>query len=176
MRFACEDRGENARLTLWKPNVLLQCAESRAIARYLAERFEGQGTPLLGKTVKERAMVTQWCEVESQTYDRALSGIIDQLIWAPHFGKTTKEEVVAEEMAKLEKVLDVYEAQLTKHKYLAGDFFSLADLSHLPGTHLVVNTGKKGAVFASRPHVNAWWEDISSRPAFRKIIAKSPFA
>ncbi|KAG0586364.1 hypothetical protein KC19_2G084800 [Ceratodon purpureus] len=148
--------------------------ESRAITRYLAEKFDGQGTPLLGKSMKEKALVNQWVEVESQNYDRPLIAIVEQVVWKPSWGKTTNEEIVAAEMAKLEKVLDVYEAQLTKHKYLAGDFFSLADLGHLPGTHLLVNIGKKGAVFADRPHLNAWWEDISSRPSFKKTMAKTP--
>jgi glutathione S-transferase len=37
--------------------------------RYLAEKFEGQGTALLGKTPKERALVNQWWEVESQDFN-----------------------------------------------------------------------------------------------------------
>jgi glutathione S-transferase len=139
----------------------------------LAEKFEGQGTPLLGKTLKEKGLVSQWVEVESQSYDRPVIALVAEVVWAPQMGKATKEEVVAEEMAKL---LDVYEAHLAKSKYLAGDFFSLADLGHLPGTQALVNSGKKGAPFAARPHVNAWWEDISSRPSFKKIIAMSPYA
>ena len=77
-------------------------------------------------------------------------------------------------MAKLEKVLDVYEEHLSKNKYLAGDFFSMADLSHLPLTDYLVNVAKRGKGVTSRKHVNAWWEDISSRPAWKKVLELQP--
>lgn len=86
------------------------------------------------------------------------------------FGLKRNDAVVDEQVAKLEKVLDVYEAQLSKSKYLAGDFFSMADLSHLPYTNLLVNATDKAEVITSRPHVHAWWKDISSRPSFTKVL------
>ncbi len=153
-------------------NLLL--AESRAIARYIAEKFEHQGTPLFGKTVKDRALVDQWLEVESQNYNPAASSIVSQVVFASYWGLATDEKVVEEQLAKLEKVLDVYEEHLSKNKYLAGDFFSIADLSHLPYTHYLVNVGKRGECVTSRKHVNAWWEDISSRPAWKKVVELQP--
>jgi len=144
--------------------------ESRAIARYISEKFENQGTPLFGETVKDRALVNQWLEVESQNYNPAVSSIVAQVVFSKYKGLTTDEKVVEEQLAKLEKVLDVYEEHLSKNKYLAGDFFSIADLSHLPYTHYLVNVAKKGEGVTSRKHVNAWWEDISSRPAWKKVL------
>jgi len=76
---------------------------------------------------------------------------------------------------KVGKVLDVYEERLSKSKYLAGDFFSLADLQHLPYTHYLVNTCGKGDLISSRKHVKALWEDISSRPAWKKVAEKMKF-
>ncbi|KAF9686663.1 hypothetical protein SADUNF_Sadunf02G0012800 [Salix dunnii] len=38
---------------------------------------------------------------------------------------------------KLEKVLDIYEQKLVQARFLAGDEFSLADLSNLPNGDLV---------------------------------------
>jgi len=145
-------------------------AESRAIARYISEKFEHQGTPLFGKTFKDRALVNQWLEVESQNYNPPISGILREVVLNKLRGLTTDEKVVEEQSAKLEKVLDVYEEHLLKNKYLAGDFFSMADLSHLPLTHYLVNVAKRGDVVTSRKHVNAWWEDISSRPAWKKVL------
>ena len=137
----------------------------------MAEKFEGQGTPLLGKTLKEKGLVSQWVEVESQSYDRPVIALVAEVVWAPQMGKATKEEVVAEEMAKLEKVLDVYEAHLATSKFLAGDFFSLADVSHLPYTNMLVYAAGKGDLITSRPHVSAWWNTISQRPSFQKVLA-----
>lgn len=144
--------------------------ESRAIARYISDKHESQGTKLFGSTLKERALVNQWIEVESQNYNPAVSSIVFQIVFTPMFGLKRNDAVVDEQVAKLEKVLDVYEAQLSKSKYLAGDFFSMADLSHLPYTNLLVNATDKAEVITSRPHVHAWWKDISSRPSFTKVL------
>ncbi|KAB2613319.1 glutathione S-transferase F9-like [Pyrus ussuriensis x Pyrus communis] len=103
--------------------------ESRAIIRYYAEKYKSQGTNLLGTAVEERRLVEQWLEI------------------------------IQESEEKLGKVLDIYKEQLSKSKYLAGDFFSLADLSHLPFTHyLVANMGKEYMI-RDRKYVSAWWDD-----------------
>nr|ACL37469.1 phi class glutathione transferase [Cathaya argyrophylla]ACL37470.1 phi class glutathione transferase [Cathaya argyrophylla] len=143
--------------------------ESRAMIRYLAKKYKGQGTELLGKTVLEQAVVDQWCEVEGQSFNSPASTIVAQTIFVPMRGGTTDEAAVEVNVEKLKKVLDIYEERLSKSKYLAGDFFSLADLQHLPSTDNLVNTCGKGDLILSRKHVKAWWEDISSRPAWKKV-------
>ncbi|KAH7433034.1 hypothetical protein KP509_07G051300 [Ceratopteris richardii] len=85
-------------------------------------------------------------------------------------GAPTYMQIVNESLAKLEKVLDIYEDHLSKNEYLAGNFFSLADLSHIPFTHYLVNVAKKGEAITSRKHVNAWWLKISSRPSWQKVL------
>jgi glutathione S-transferase len=145
--------------------------ESRAIARYISDKYEGQGIALFGKTEREKALVNQWLEVESQNYNPCAGKIVFECVFAQILqGRPTNEAVVKEQLEKLEKILDVYEAQLTHHKYLAGDFFSLADLSHIPVTNNLINVAKKGELFTSRKHLNAWWEDISSRPSWQKVL------
>jgi glutathione S-transferase len=142
--------------------------ESRAIARYISDKYEGQGTALFGKTEREKALVNQWLEVESQNYNPCAWKIVFECIFVQNFeGRPTNEAVVKEELEKLEKILDVYEARLTHHKYLAGN---LADLFHIPVTNNLINVAKKGELFTSRKHLNAWWEDISSRPSWQKVL------
>jgi glutathione S-transferase len=143
--------------------------ESRAIIRYLVDKYENKS--LVGKTVKERALVNQWWEVESQDFNPPTSSIVSQRVFKAMFGLTCDEQVVKEQVAKLEKVLDVYEAHLSTSKYLAGDFFSLADLSHLPYAFQLVNAAGLSELFTSRPHVSAWWNNISTRPTFQKVLA-----
>lgn len=49
--------------------------------------------------------------------------------------------MVGENVDKLRKMLEVYELErLSKSKYMAGDFVSLADLSHFPFTHFFMAT------------------------------------
>nr|AHA46527.1 phi class glutathione S-transferase [Larix kaempferi] len=148
--------------------------ESRAIVRYLAKKYAGQGTDLLGSTLAEQALVDQWCEVQSQSFFSPAAAILFQTVLLPIRGGTTDEAAVAINIEKLNKVLDIYEERLSKSKYLAGDFFSLADLTHLPWTQYLVTACKKGDLISSRKHVKAWWDDISSRPAWKKVAEKMP--
>ncbi|CAN1351872.1 Glutathione S-transferase F9 [Linum perenne] len=71
---------------------------------------------------------------------------------------------------KLAKVLDIYEERLSESKYLAGDFFSLADLSHLPFTQYLVGPIGKEYMIKSRKHVSEWWDDISGRESWKRVL------
>ncbi|KAK1558707.1 hypothetical protein Q3G72_005644 [Acer saccharum] len=143
--------------------------ESRAITAYVAEKFKETGTDLIRhKDIKEAALVKVWIEVESQQYQPAISPIVYQYFVAPIQGKSPDQAIVDASVEKLGKVLDIYEAKLSESKYLAGDFYSLADLHHLPYTYYFMKTPCASLV-NERPHVKAWWDDISSRPAFKKV-------
>ncbi|XP_010272271.1 PREDICTED: glutathione S-transferase F10-like [Nelumbo nucifera] len=144
--------------------------ESRAIIRFYAEKYRTQGTDLLGKTVEERGVVEQWLEVEGQNYHPPIYTLVVQLLFHPKLGLPVDQKIVQECEEKLGKVLDVYEERLSKSKYLAGDFFSLADLTHLPFTHYLVNDIGKEHLVRDRKHVSAWWDDISSRPSWKKVL------
>ncbi|KAH1211544.1 Glutathione S-transferase F9 [Glycine max] len=144
--------------------------ESRAIMRYYAEKYRSQGVELLGKTIEERGLVEQWLEVEAhnfhpQAYNLCLHGLFGSL-----FGVTPDPKVIEESEAKLVQVLNIYEERLSKTKYLAGDFFSIADISHLPFLDYVVNNMGKKYLLEERKHVGAWWDDISSRPSWNKVL------
>lgn len=81
--------------------------------------------------------------------------------------------VVAAQKAKLEGVLDVIEKHLaaTKWEYIAGNHFTLADISYYPYTEYLVTKTPHADVINSRPHVAAWWKRISSRDSWKKISA-----
>ncbi|KAK9983789.1 hypothetical protein SO802_033314 [Lithocarpus litseifolius] len=149
--------------------------ESRAITAYVAEKFKETGTDLIKhNNPKEAALVKVWMEVESLNFNSAISPIVFEHIVGPIMGKTADQAVIDANLEKLGKVLDVYESKLSITKYLAGDFYSLADLHHFPYTHYFMTTPWASLV-NDRPHVKAWWEDISSRPAFKKIVGAMTF-
>lgn len=144
--------------------------ESRAIVRYIADKYAAQGTiGLLGKSLAERAVIEQWMEVESQTYNPPSSVLVFQLAFAPLWGIPQNQAEIEKNAEKLSKALDVYEKRLSESKYLAGDEFSIADLSHLPNTEYLVKATGKSELITSRKYVNAWWEDISTRDSWKKI-------
>ncbi|GAV88953.1 GST_C domain-containing protein/GST_N_3 domain-containing protein [Cephalotus follicularis] len=144
--------------------------ESRAITTYIAEKFKETGYDLIRyQDPKEAALVKVWVEVESQQYNPAIKPIIYQNFVMPLMGKSPDQTIIDASIEKLGNVLDVYEAKLISTKYLAGDFYSLADLHHLPYTYYLMMKTPYTDLINQRPHVKAWWEDISSRPAFKKL-------
>ena len=154
---------------------MLYTIESRAIIAYVAEKFKEKGTDLIRhKDLKEAALVKVWAEVESQSYDPAISPIIYEYFVAPFQGKEPNQTVIEANTEKLKNVLDVYEAQLSSTKYLAGNFISIADVNHITQTHYFMKT-PCASLINERPHVKAWWEDISSRPSFKKVVEGMTF-
>ncbi|KAK4278938.1 hypothetical protein QN277_016710 [Acacia crassicarpa] len=144
--------------------------ESRAIMRYYAEKYNSQGVDLLGKTIEERGMVEQWLEVEAQNFHSHAYNLAIHILFAPIFGITPDPKVIEESEAKLDRVLTIYEERLSQSKYLAGDFFSLADMSHIPFIDYIVNNTGKKHLINKRKHVSGWWDDISNRASWKKVL------
>lgn len=143
-------------------------SESRAISAYIAEKYKETGCDLLRhQNLQEAALVKVWMEVESQQFHPAIAPIVYQFFVDPLNGVSPDQAIIDANLEKLGKVLDIYEARLSSSKYLAGDFYSLADLHHLPYTYYLMKTAA-ASLINERPHVKAWWEDISSRPASKK--------
>ena len=124
----------------------------------------------MGKTIEERGLVEQWLEVEAHNFHPPLFDLVINVLFAQLMGAPSDPKVIEESDKKIEKVLDVYEERLSKSKYLAGDFFSLADLSHLPAGHYLVNQTGRGNLVRERKHVSAWWDDTSNRPSWHKVL------
>ncbi|KAJ8749614.1 hypothetical protein K2173_026263 [Erythroxylum novogranatense] len=150
----------------------LKLFESRAITRYIAHEFADKGTNLICQG-KEMAKLSVWMEVEAHQFDPVASKLNWELVFKPMFGMTTDTAVVQENEEKLAKVLDVYEAQLAKSKYIACGCLTLADLHHLPNIQCLLGTTCK-QLFESRPRVNAWVADITARPSWSKVVASKP--
>ncbi|KAK1653277.1 hypothetical protein QYE76_071082 [Lolium multiflorum] len=95
---------------------------------------------------------------------------------------TTKEK--EEEMRRLfeksqrelEKLLDIYEQRLEEAAYLAGDKFTIADLSHLPNADRLASDPRSRRMFERRRNVSRWWEDVSRREswAYVKSLQRPP--
>ncbi|KAE8021903.1 hypothetical protein FH972_007752 [Carpinus fangiana] len=148
----------------------LKLYESRAIIKYYAAKYADHGPNLLGSSLEERALVDQWLEVEAHNFNELVYTLVLQLVILPRMGEPGDLALAHSCEQKLEKVLDVYEQRLSKSSYLAGETFSLADLSHLPGIRYLMNEAKMGHLVTQRKNVNAWWEDISNRPAWKKLM------
>jgi len=174
-----KDEQKNPAYLAIQPFGLLPCLEdgdfilyeSRAIARYFAEMYQDQdqGVPVLGKSLKGRAIINQWTEVESQTFNPVVAPMVVETYISGATKRPLNEAIIVEGLAKLKPVFDVYEGQLSKHKYLAGDEYSLADLLHAPNLNFLMTTLKTEA-YGNHPHVLAWAQNVISRPAVQKVV------
>ncbi|KAK6115182.1 hypothetical protein DH2020_007451 [Rehmannia glutinosa] len=151
--------------------------ESRAISRYICNKYANQGNKgLYGTNPLEKASIDQWLEAEGQNFNPPSSILVFQLAFAPRMKIKQDENLIKQNEAKLAKVLDVYDKRLEESRYLAGDDFTLADLSHLPNGQYLVNATDRGELFTSRKNVERWWGEISSRESWKKVVEmqKSP--
>ncbi|KAF8762621.1 hypothetical protein HU200_009147 [Digitaria exilis] len=156
-----------------------QAAGDHRIPDYLARNPFGQ-VPVLedgGITVfgslERSAMVDVWLEVEAHQLHPVMAAIAMECLFTASLGRARDQAVVDENVEKLKKVLEVYESRLSRSRYLAGDFVSLADLSHFTLIHYFMAT-EYAALVEAQPHVRAWWEELAARPAARKVAAFMP--
>lgn len=145
--------------------------ESRAICRYICEKYADRGNKnLYSMNPLVKASIEQWLEAEGQSYNPPSSTLVFQLAFAPRMNIKQDEAQIKLNDQKLLKVLDVYDQRLESSRFLAGDEFTLADLSHLPNTHYLVSVGNRGEAFSSRKNVDRWWNEISSRDSWKKVV------
>jgi glutathione S-transferase len=146
-------------------------ADPRAICRYLCTQFPNQGNKsLYGTGSLERASIEQWLQAEAQNFNPPSSALVFHLAFAPFLNIPQDHAAIAENERKLQQVLNVYNEILSKNEYLAGDEFTLADLSHLPDSQYIVNSERGRKLFTSRKNVARWFDTISRRKAWEQVV------
>ncbi|PCH37492.1 glutathione transferase [Wolfiporia cocos MD-104 SS10] len=149
-----------------------QLFESRAIARYIALKYAGQGNVVVPDPAdfKATALFEQAASIELTNFDPFASGLAAEKVFKPRKGLgPTDEQVVARLAAQLNAKLDAYEVILSKTKYLAGDNVTLADLFHIPYGSMLAVMGFDHLESDKRPNVVRWWKDITSRPSWQAV-------
>ncbi|KAJ2911755.1 hypothetical protein MD484_g8657, partial [Candolleomyces efflorescens] len=143
--------------------------ESRPIARYIAEKYAGQGEPLIPTELKAKALFEQAFSIENFNYNPIASkAVFDKLVKPQLTGIPPDQTQFDTLMTELGTKLNVYDQILAKQKYLAGDQVTLADLSHLPYAELL--HGKAGTkVFEERPNVLRWLNELRARPSWQAV-------
>jgi glutathione S-transferase len=138
--------------------------ESRAIARYIDGKA---GFILTPKDAQARAMMEQWISVETSNFTPHAM----KFIYHSVFKREQTPEVLKAAGAGLDVAYAVLEKQLAAQPYLAGNAFSLAELSFAPYFEYLTLTPAAGKL-ADHPHVAAWWAATSERPAWRKTVGR----
>ncbi|KAJ7157542.1 glutathione S-transferase [Mycena crocata] len=147
--------------------------ESRAICRYIEEKYSNQGPRLVPTDLKEKARFEQAASIEYSNFDPLCSAAVAEMVFKPQFYAGTPDEAVFVALiAKLSAKLDAYEVILGKQKYprrqcefLYHAEISLADLFHLPYGAMLAKAGSD-LMTAKGPNLTRWFNELSSRPSW----------
>ncbi|KAJ7814807.1 glutathione S-transferase [Mycena leptocephala] len=140
--------------------------ESRAICRYIAEKYGGQGAALIPTEVKAKALFEQAASIEYSNFEPHARKIYFEGVLHPCVPQLPVDKAGLDDaITKLSAKLDAYEIILGKQKYLAGDEFTLADLFHV-GFGTTCATAGCDLLTSKGPNVARWWNDIISRPSW----------
>ncbi|KAJ7206260.1 thioredoxin-like protein [Mycena pura] len=126
--------------------------ESRAICRYLAEKYPDQGTPLIPTDLSAKALFEQAASVEYSNFHPHAFAIYVEGRQKAMRGLKKDQAKYDEAVSKLSAMLQVYEMILSKQRYLAGDNFTLADLFHISFGTLLEPAGC---------NLMSWWKDLT---------------
>ncbi|KAH0458114.1 hypothetical protein IEQ34_013429 [Dendrobium chrysotoxum] len=127
-------------------------------------------TRLLGENLEERTHIDQWINIEAINFNPLVIPIVFHLFIIPKQGLAGNKAETDAFAKRLSKVMNVYEKQLSKIKYLARDHFKLADLTHIPTMCVLVKGYGMGCILDDKKCVKAWWEEIRARPTVEKVL------
>ena len=128
--------------------------ESGAILLYLAAKT-GKFLP---KTDRQRYDVLQWLMFQ-------MGGVGPMLGQAHHFRIYAPEKIeyaVNRYTNEAKRLYGVMDRQLSTHKFIAGNQYSIADISIFPWLRSWQN---QGIDWADYPHLKKWFDLVAARPA-----------
>jgi GSH-dependent disulfide-bond oxidoreductase len=135
--------------------------ESGAILMYLCAKAGAAGEAFFPADPRKRFDVMQWLMFQ-------MGGVGPMLGQAHHFRQYAPEQIpyaVARYTNEAKRLYGVMDKRLGESPYLAGDFYSIADIATFPWTRSIERQGHQLADF---PNVKRWFEAIDSRPATKR--------
>jgi len=135
--------------------------ESGAVIKYLANKKESDLYP---KDIKQRALVDQWIDFSTLHISNALNKVIFNRIFAPRMGRPVDEQSLKDGMMFLNRFLPIVEQQLSENAYLAGEKFSLADITLLSA----LDPAEVAEIDISRYPAIVKWRNVLKQKDFYK--------
>jgi GST-like protein len=133
--------------------------ESGAILMYLAAKT-GKFLP---KSDRAKFVVLQWLMFQ-------MGGVGPMLGQAHHFRIYAPEKIdyaVNRYSNEAKRIYGVMDKQLSTHKFMAGNTYSIADIAIFPWLRSWQN---QGICWADYPHLKAWFDKIGERPAVKRGV------
>jgi GST-like protein len=134
--------------------------ESGAILLYLAAK-SGKFLP---KSDRQKFEVLQWLMFQ-------MGGVGPMLGQAHHFRLYAPEKIdyaVNRYTQEAKRLYGVMDKQLSKHRFIAGAQYSVADIAIFPWLRSWQN---QGIDWADHPHLKEWFDRIAARPAVQRGVA-----
>ena len=132
--------------------------ESLAITMYLAKKH-GTGT-LYPSTIEGEALTMQWSLWAVTEVDRGVN------IWSLHTIRLPKEEQNVAKLGVLTAPFKVLDTAVSKHPYLLGDTFTVADLNVAAVISRSVDMD-----LSANPNLKAWLYRCLERPRAKEALA-----
>jgi GSH-dependent disulfide-bond oxidoreductase len=133
--------------------------ESGAILLYLA----GKSGKFLGHTDREKFNTLQWLMFQ-------MGGVGPMLGQTHHFRIYAPEKIeyaINRYTNETKRIYGVIDKQLSQHPYLAGNEYTIADIATFPWIRSWKN---QGVELSDYPHLKAWFDIISERPAVKRGV------
>lgn len=143
--------------------------ESRSILRYIAKNNNDE----IDLTLNDSPSVDVWLEVESQNFHPPMSKYIYEKVFKKWKDPeaTIDDNVLNAALSDLEKVFDVYDKHLQESKYIAGNSFSIADISHIPYLHMFVTSDSECKTFLKKyPLVYKWYKRMLMKKSVQDVL------
>ncbi|KAJ7157541.1 glutathione S-transferase [Mycena crocata] len=139
--------------------------ESRAICRYIVDKYPTHGAKLVPTDVQRKALFEQAASIEYSNFDPFCSKAVVEMVFKPMRGMQPDKATFDTLIAGLSGKLDAYEVILGKQKYLAGNEITLADLFHLPYATMLARAGSD-LMTTKGPNVTRWFNELSAHPSW----------
>ncbi len=134
--------------------------ETGAILVYLAEKT-GKFLPASGEA---RYKVLEWLNWQ-------MGGLGPMFGQLGHFAVFAPEKVpyaLNRYTNEAKRLLGVLETQLSKHAYVAGDDYTIADMAIYPWINTLRTFYQQEELLTDTPHIKAWFDTVGARPAVQK--------
>jgi glutathione S-transferase len=144
--------------------------ESNSIVRYLAGNHDKSGV-LEPKNPRPRALASQWMDWQLSVVGPAITPAFWGLIRTP----AEKRDMAAIKASQEKTIasMQIMDAQLAKTKFLAGDAFSYGDI---PVGVMCYRYRQLVPARPSTPHLDRWYDAISSRKPFQDHVGSIPLS
>lgn len=141
--------------------------ESNAIVEYFASLKPGSG--VLPQDTRARLAVTKWMYWESAHWDPGCAIFVFQRLLKPLMSLGEPDALeIARANQIFERAGQVLDSELKKHRYVAGDQFTAADLS--VGADMCVAEAAQYPV-EKFTGIRRWFDELRSMPSWQKTAA-----